>query len=255
MSQAPDPPNEPTGEQGISLDALAQAFAQAMGAAPKPEPGAETEPLVQQRAEAERPGRAEADWAEPAQVPDPTGEPADANDPCPLSPRAILEAMLFVGNREGQPLLARRAAELMRGVQPEEVPALIEELDSRYAAHGCPYHIAREGKGYRLTLRAAFHPVRNQFYGRIREARLSQAAVDVLALIAYQQPLTSEQVSRLRGKPSGHILVQLVHRGLLQVERDASRPRTALYRTTDRFLSLFGLESLEDLPRSEELER
>ena len=87
----------------------------------------------------------------------------------------------------------------------------------------------------------------------MREARLSLAAVDVLSIVAYRQPLTADEVSRLRDKPSGHILSQLVHRGLLRIERAAAPRRTAHYHTTDRFLELFGLSNLADLPQSEEL--
>jgi len=252
MSRDLEPLPEPVPEEeGISLDALAQAYAQAMGVtAESREP-----PDAVREAELQRPAAPDAVWAESAQPPDHTAEPLEADDPCPLSPRSILEAMLFVGNQQGQALTARRAAELMRGVDADEIPGLVDELNARYAAEGCPYLIAGEGNGYRLTLRKAFHAVRNQFYGRIREARLSQTAIDVLSVVAYQQPVTAEQINRLRGKPSGHVLAQLVHRGLLRIEREAGKGRSAKYHTTDRFLSLFGLRSLEDLPKSEELER
>ena len=96
--------------------------------------------------------------------------------------------------------------------------------------------------------------MRNRFYGRVREATLSQAAIDILALVAYNQPITNERVSRLRGHPSGSILAQLVRRQLLRIERPDEMPRTPIYHTTPRFLALFGLESLEELPRSQELE-
>jgi segregation and condensation protein B len=240
MSPAPDPPFQ---QQGVSLDELAEAFAEAMGTAPRRQGGApiqpeESVPLPQPM--------------EPSPQPVPAA-PAEPDDGCPLSPRSILEAMLFVGNRDGRPLSAVRAAELMRGVEPAEIAGLVDELNRRYAAGGCPYHIVQEAEGYRLTLGKGFHPLRDRFYGRIREARLSQPAVDVLAIVAYQQPLTAEQVSSLRGKPSGQVLAHLVHRGLLRIERPATGRRTAQYSTTDRFLRLFGLESLADLPRSEEL--
>ena len=126
------------------------------------------------------------------------------------------------------------------------------ELNRRYDADGAPYHIVGEGDGYRLALRDEFHPLRNRFYGRIREARLSQAAIDVLALVAYQQPITGEQIRRLRGRPSSHVLAHLVRRGLLRIERPEPNRRTPHYYTTDRFLRLFNLASLDDLPRSEE---
>jgi segregation and condensation protein B len=160
--------------------------------------------------------------------------------------------MLFVGNRENRPLTAARAAELMRDVSPEEIPQLVEELNVRYESSNCPYTIIGEGDGYRLTLRKEFHSQRNVFYGRVREARLSQAAIDVLALVAYKQPLSGEQIHKLRGKPSSHILAQLVRRGLLRIERPAEKPRTPRYSTTGRFMHLFNLDSLDDLPRSED---
>jgi segregation and condensation protein B len=162
--------------------------------------------------------------------------------------------MLFVGNRACEPLSCARAAELMRGVEPGEIPDLVEQLNRRYASNGCPYHIVSEGAGYRLALCEEFSGVRNKFYGRLREARLSQAAIDVLAIVAYQQPITAEEVTSLRGTPSGPLLAQLVGRRLLAIERPSEKPRSARYRTSSRFLELFGLERLEDLPQSDELE-
>jgi segregation and condensation protein B len=106
-----------------------------------------------------------------------------------------------------------------------------------------------------LGLTRQFDWLRSKVLGRTREARLSQAAIDVLAIVAYEQPLTAEDVSRLRGIPSNHVLAQLVRRQLLRIERSAGKPGTARYYTTERFLELFGLESLEDIPQSEELER
>ena len=251
MPQSPDPRPEPV-PAGISLDELTEAFAQVMG----------TEPTAKLRAEGE-PGELEREPAVSGQpvdrledgAPEQEREATNDHDPCEICPRTILEAMLFVGNRENQPLAAVRAAGLMRGVEPDEIAGLVDELNGRYAAEGCPYQVVSDGAGYRLALRKAFHPLRNRFYGRIREARLSQAAVDVLAIVAYQQPLTGEQVSRMRGKPSSQVLSQLVRRGLLRIERRQTKPRTATYFTTDRFLNLFGLEALEDLPQSGDLDR
>jgi len=97
-------------------------------------------------------------------------------------------------------------------------------------------------------LRDEFHSLRDVFYGRVKAAKLSQAAVDVLAIVAYKQPLTREEVDAMRGRPSGSLLAQLVRRQLLRLERPHDKPRTPRFCTTDRFLQLFGLESLRDLP-------
>jgi len=238
---AADPPFD-SQPQGISLDELAEAFAQVMGVEPRP---SDDSPEPTGQADAETP---ETD-AEP--LPEVAEEPIE-EDACPISPRSILEAMLFVGNRENRPLTPARAAELMRAGAPDEIPPLVDELNRRYASEGAPYRIVGQSDGYRLSLCDEFHWLRDRFYGRIREARLSQAAIDVLALVAYQQPVTGEQVHHLRGKPSNHILALLVRRGLLKVERPDPKRRTPHYRTTDRFLRLFNLHALDELPRSED---
>jgi segregation and condensation protein B len=248
MSDVPNDQPEPP-QPGVSLRELSEAFARALGgqlesqseqAVATDHPEAPTGPV-----EGPQPAQPELAIDAAGQPLAPGEEPAADDDPCQISPRTILEAMLFVGNQQSQPLTSQRAAELMRGVQPEEIPAWVEELNRRYESGGCPYEVVSEGDGYR----------RAKFYGRAREARLSQAAVDVLAIVAYRQPLTAEAVHRFRGTPSNHVLAQLVHRQLLRVERTGEKPRKSVYSTTNRFLALFGLESLGDLPQSEELEK
>jgi segregation and condensation protein B len=248
MVRPTDPNPEPETQRGISLEELADAFAQVMGKAPRTRKEA-TEPNDVERSDEQEAAdqesvasdalfdSGEAEPREPCvprQSPGASGPTAVTaeEDTCPISPKTLFEAMLFVGNRENRPLSAAEATELMRDVSREEISGLVD--------------------GYRLTLRKEFYPLRNKFHGRIREARLSQAAIDVLALVAYQQPITGEQVAKQRGKPSSHILAQLVRRGLLRLGRPAEKPRTPHYSTTDRFMRLFNLESLDDLPRSEE---
>lgn len=251
MAAAPERQPEPQPPQELSLRALSEAFAQAMsgqGVLPAEQPGAGPATV----SEADQ-GLASGNPPLPEQSLE--DEAAPDGDPVEISPASILEAMLFVGNRANEPLTPAEAASAMRGVQPEDVPCLVEQLNRRYKAGARPYHVARDGPGYRLTLRGAYGPLRNLFYGRAREAKLSQAAIDVLAIVAYQQPVTSEQVSQVRGKPSGAIVAQLVRRQLLRVERPPEHPRKPLHYTTDRFLALFGLESLDDLPHTEDVEK
>ena len=179
----------------------------------------------------------------------------DDGDACPVTPKSILEAILFVGHPANEPLASERIAALMRGVQPREIDELVRELNAEYAAEHCPYSILSVELGYQLALKPEFAPLRDAFYGRIREARLSQSAIDVLAIVAYQQPISQDQIDRLRGKPSGAILSQLVRRELLALERPAAKKARPVFRTTDRFLDLFDLDQLSDLPRSQEIDR
>ncbi|MCL2303723.1 MAG: SMC-Scp complex subunit ScpB [Planctomycetaceae bacterium] len=172
-----------------------------------------------------------------------------------LSPLSILEAMLFVGDKENRHLTAPRASEFMRNVTPDEITQWVAVLNERYAAMNCPYTILQEDQGLRLTLRDDFESVRTRFYGRIKEARLNQSAIDVLSIVAYRQPITADEVQKIRKQPSSTILSQLVRRDLLSLERDTQeKRRITYYRTTERFLQLFGLESLDELPITEEME-
>lgn len=188
-------------------------------------------------------------------VPDRGWEPDCPEDepPFPISPRAILEAMLFVGDPENRAISPRQAAARLRGVSPREVEQLVAELNEAYRTEGCPYTIQSSGEGYRMVLRSEFAAVRERFYGRIRQARLSQSAIDVLALVAYHQPVTRGRVDEIRGKPSGGILSQLVRRQLLRIDRTDTKPRVTRYYTTDRFLELFALDNVADLPRTQDL--
>ncbi|RMG02158.1 MAG: SMC-Scp complex subunit ScpB, partial [Planctomycetota bacterium] len=189
--------------EAVSLEALSDAFAQATGRKPPAREPADDVPSTDEAAQ---------DEASPS--------PSESTDESPLptvaiSPLSILEAILFVGSPGNEPLSAREAAAVMRDVDPSEVASLVGELNRRYAADGCPYHIVHDGRGYRMTLREEFDAIRQRFFGKIREARLTQSAVDTLAIVAYRQPITAKEVSELRGKPSGGVLSQLVRRNLL----------------------------------------
>jgi segregation and condensation protein B len=241
-------PAVPADEHGLPLDELTQAYADLIARgddpyAPLPEP--DILPLTEATDESED------ESAEPMEDEEDVDESPEATDTeaaCEVSPRTILEAMLFVGHPENQPLTSEKVASLMRGVRAQEIDELVVELNRSYNEQGCPFHIESVGAGYQLALRDEFSSLRDVFYGRVKAAKLSQAAVDVLAIVAYKQPMTREEVDALRGKPSGSLLAQLVRRQLLRVERPHDKPRTPRFCTTDRFLQLFGLQSLRDLP-------
>lgn len=234
--QAKEAVDSGDGGRGISLDQLSAAFAEML------------------RPSDEEAGAARAD-AQPEALPDGAAagiEPGEADrDDVETSPRNLLEAMLFVGDPDGAPLTSQQITGLIRGVASRDIEQLVEQLNEAYRADDAAYEIISRGAGYQLALRKGFESIRERFYGRIREARLSQAAIDVLAVVAYRGPVTADQVSQLRGMPSRAILSQLVRRQLICIERPEETPRSPVYRTTDRFLRLFNLASLADLPRSE----
>jgi segregation and condensation protein B len=179
--------------------------------------------------------------------------PAHASSSSPPPLRRILEAILFLG---GVPLTPERAAEVIRDLTPDQFAQAIDELQHGYRTQGRPYAIVRREGGHVLALRPAFLHIPARLAGGMREARLSTAAVETLAVIAYRQPATKQEVDTLRGHESGAILRQLVRRGLIAVaSRAESGGRDVQYGTTSRFLDLFGLRSLDDLPRTEDLQR
>lgn len=172
--------------------------------------------------------------------------------PAAVTPREILEALLFVG---GEPLSTRKLSNVLRGEFTNEfIESELDQLNVLYSREGRPYEIRIGDGGYRLTLREDFERIRRKAYGLgPKEVKLSQEAIEVLAVVAYHQPLTAAAVEEL-GKPgSAGVLRQLLRRELIAVERTTGKSREVVYRTTPRFLSLFGIRSLNELPRLEQV--
>jgi segregation and condensation protein B len=178
---------------------------------------------------------------------DSTDEQADS--PPPLE--RIIEGLLFVG---GGPLTADRAAEVVRGLTTEQFGNAIAGLNRAYREQGRPYRVVVRGEGHELALCPGFRGVVERLHGATREARLSQPALDALALVAYRQPVSRPEVDALRGADSVGLLRQLVHLGLVAVQ-PAEGGQPAVYVTTPRFLKLFQLRSLDDLPRTLEIQQ
>lgn len=156
----------------------------------------------------------------------------------PPSPVQIIEALLFVG---GPPLNAGHAAEAVRGLLPEQFEECIEILNRVYRSQNRPYSVEPGSTGYVLRVSKRFAGVREKLYGGPREARLTQPALDVLSLVAYRQPVGKPEIDGTRGQDSATILRQLVRLGLIASS-------DSLFSTTTRFLEIFRLRDLEDLP-------
>ncbi len=220
-------------ESPLSLSRLRDAFAAMLGGTKeeKPSPSRDTPPTPSDRPH-EAPSRN-----------------------CEVNARTVVEAILFVGRPDNGPHSPRELAAAMRGVSPAEIEAAVAELNALYNVDGAPYRIEQTGGGYRLALRPEFDRMRDKFYGRVKEARLSPAVLEVLSILAYNQPATADEINEIRGAPSGAALATLVRRKLVKLERSGERVKSPQYSTTDRFLKLFGLEGLEALPHAEELEK
>jgi segregation and condensation protein B len=231
-------------DEEFSLDQLSQAYAEVL----KSRPGVE---LKKTETDSEDDDESDQSLAQNNAC----GEAAkvDDNQGCPISPESIIESILFVGAPKDVKLNSRKIAAVLRDVSPKEVTKTVRELNKKYEQENAAYRIESDGGVFKMVLDPKLVDFQQEFFGRNRQVRLSQAAIDVMAIVAYNQPVTREQVEKIRGRPSGSVLSQLVRRELLFVEPGKENPKIRYYTTSDRFLDLFQLEELADLPQSHEV--
>ncbi len=165
---------------------------------------------------------------------------------------AVLEAILFVG---GPPIAVERLCRLLRGIESDQVVAAVSVLNERYRRQRRPYEIRLTPSGYQMTLRLRYASYLARLTARSRTVRLSQAAIEVLALVAYRQPITAQEIDAVRGSDSGGVLRQLRRRNLIAVADEPSGVcRAPRYVTTNRFAELFQLQDLADLLKLQDLQ-
>ena len=164
--------------------------------------------------------------------------------------KPVVEALLFASDG---PLSLGRLKALL-DADPEAIREAIDLLNSEYWETGRSFLIVEVAGGFQMATRSQFAPWVRKLSGR-SEARLSKAALEVLAIIAYRQPVTRQEVEAIRGVSSGGVLAGLLQRGLIRITGRSDAPgRPLLYGTTRKFLQTFGLRSLEELPKPEEIE-
>jgi segregation and condensation protein B len=132
---------------------------------------------------------------------------------------------------------------------------LIEEINDELAQTGRPYSIIRVAGGFQFATRSEYGQLLALLYKAANKRRLSQASLETLAVIAYRQPVTKPEIEQIRGISSGEIVNSLLDKGLVEIAgRKDSLGKPLLYKTTTEFLRVFGLNSLDELPRLRELE-
>jgi segregation and condensation protein B len=168
----------------------------------------------------------------------------------PHEVKPLVEAILFATD---QPLPLKRLAEIL-GAEKECVSQAIESLRQEYESTGRAFQVEEIAGGYQLLSRPEYHQWICLLEKKNTESKLSPAAMETLAIIAYKQPILRAAIEAIRGVESSQILRSLIEKGLVKiVGKDESLGRPLLYGTTKRFLEYFGLNSLNDLPRSQEL--
>ncbi len=160
------------------------------------------------------------------------------------SKQSQLVAILF---RAGRVVLAEKLAEHL-SLAPHELSLLAEETSAQLAPFGLQITFA--AGGYRLTTGADSYDAVREFFTEMRDSGLSSQALEVLALVAYRQPVTRTDIEQVRQVNSESTLHSLLQRRLVKVKGRSDLPgRPFEYVTTDRFLEVFGLGSLDDLPK------
>lgn len=163
----------------------------------------------------------------------------------------IIEALLFVAD---EPLSAGKIAQVITGIDARQVRRLIDQLRSEYDAEGRAFTIEELAGGFRMLTRARFHPYLKGLFRQPRQPRLSAAALETLAIVAYKQPINRAEIEAIRGVDCSGVLQRLLEYRLIKiVGRSEELGRPLLYGTTKEFLEHFGLRSIRDLPSVEEL--
>ena len=160
--------------------------------------------------------------------------------------RSIMEGLLFITGDDG--LTASKAAEAMQ-ISIEQAETVLNDLMEQYytADHG--FEIEHYGDTYRFLSKACVHESARRLFQIDKEARLSNAAMETLAIIAYRQPITRVEIEEIRGVGADVMLRKLEARGLIQESGRSDAPgRPFLYTVTDEFMNAFGLTSLSEMP-------
>lgn len=155
-----------------------------------------------------------------------------------------IEALLFAN---GNPVAAEKLAQILE-IDCENVAALVAELKQDMADAGRGLTIIIVAGGYQLCTKPELAPILERLV-EVQEARMSLAAMETLAIVAFKQPVTKQEIEHIRGVGVDGVVSTLVERGLIkEVGRKEAIGRPILYGTTDDFLKVFGINSLDDLP-------
>lgn len=158
-----------------------------------------------------------------------------------------LEAVLFLSS---QPLGSRKLAQLADLADGTKARTLVRKLNRRYDAEGRAFRVEEIAGGFQLFARAKFAPWLRRLHSA--EVRLSAPAMETLAVVAYRQPVLRAEIEAIRGVQSGEVLRQLIERDMVRiVGRSEELGRPFLYGTGRRFLQVFGLRHLDELPQIE----
>jgi len=178
-----------------------------------------------------------------------SGDESSARDLPPLD-LARLEALLFSTHH---PLTAGRLAEMLALDTTKVIRRAVKQLNAQYEQTGRAFRVEQVAGGYQLLTLPEHGELLKKLHQREIDAKLTKAALETLSIVAYKQPILRADVESIRGVACGETIRSLMEKHLVKISGRAELPgRPILYGTTKRFLELFGLNSLKDLPQPED---
>lgn len=171
---------------------------------------------------------------------------------------SVIEALIFASD---EPIPGSKIREIIVEneeqieITEETVSDFVDKLNERYDENGLSFRIQLIGGGYAFVTESKYHYWLSIFQHENAYRKLSQSAIESLAIVAYRQPITKPEVDQIRGVDSGYILRQLMEKALIEVSGRADSPgKPLLYRTTKHFLRHFGINSVDELPKPREID-
>lgn len=166
--------------------------------------------------------------------------------------RAVVEALILASP---EPINAKRISESDSALTPGKVARAVLDLNNSYGEIGASFRIREVAGGYQFYILPDFSRYVDVLFTRRRKLRLTRAAMETLAIVAYKQPVSKVDIEHIRGVSSDGVLHNLLEKKLVNIKgRSESAGRALQYATTDEFLKFFGLNELEDLPQMSEIE-
>ncbi len=163
----------------------------------------------------------------------------------------VIESLIFVSL---EPLNLEKIKSICTEFSNTEIEQAIQELVENYASNDRGIQIIQAAGGYLFSTKSEYDQWIRRLISLEQRSKLSHAALETLATVAYHQPVTLAEISALRGVDASHSLKSLLQKKLVKITgRKKSPGRPLIYRTTDKFLAYFGLNNIKDLPSEEEI--
>jgi segregation and condensation protein B len=159
---------------------------------------------------------------------------------------ALVEAILYM---EGEPIDEGNIARIS-GLSKDAVKAALDNLSERYKSPDCALELSRIGGGIVISVKREYWDNLKERYGKKNEGKISRAAMETLAIVAYSQPVTRIEIEKIRGVSADNMIRLLLEKGLVRETGKKDIPgRPVMYGTTKEFLKIFHLNSIADLPK------